>query len=106
MHVEFSARNSTIVCYSIIIIIFTYFLNATSVNVLLYTEREERKDSSDSSDEDSSSSPTPKAGAVTSSVVSGQKRQPCVYFLSGYCRNGTACPDFHGMDPDLDDFEV
>ena len=71
----------------------------------------EKQDSSDSSDEDgSSSSPTPKprtmAAAATSPVVSGQKRQPCVFFLSGYCRNGPACPDFHGMDPDLEEFEV
>ena len=32
----------------------------------------------------------------------GQKRQPCAYFLSGYCRNGMECPDYHGMDPDME----
>ena len=35
------------------------------------------------------------------------KRQPCFYFLSGYCRNGTECPDYHGVDPEhMDDLEV
>ena len=74
--------------------------------VFFIAEGKERKDSFDSSDEDSGSSPTPKPPTVTSPVVSGHKRQPCVYFLTGFCRNGTACPDFHGMDPDLEDFEV
>ena len=69
-------------------------------------ESKEKQDSFDSSDEDSSSSPTPKPRNVTSPVVSGHKRQPCVYFLSGYCRNGPACPDFHGLDPDIEDFGV
>ena len=36
----------------------------------------------------------------------GHKRQPCLYFMAGYCRNGAECPNFHGIDPDLDDMEV
>lgn len=48
-------------------------------------------------------------GAAVGGGAEGRshKRQPCVYFLSGYCRKGTECPDYHGMDPeDMDDLEV
>ncbi len=24
------------------------------------------------------------------------KRSPCIYFLSGYCRDGASCPNYHG----------
>ncbi len=34
------------------------------------------------------------------------KRQPCSFFLSGYCRNGIECPDYHGVNPDLEELEV
>ena len=36
----------------------------------------------------------------------GHKRQPCSYFLSGYCQKGTECPDYHGVNPDLEELEV
>lgn len=33
------------------------------------------------------------------------KRRPCIYFLSGFCRNGLSCPDYHGLDFDPNDLE-
>ena len=33
------------------------------------------------------------------------KRRPCVYFLSGFCRNGQSCPDYHGVDFDPSELE-
>ena len=97
--------NNLGICYMDVYIILSY----TRIVFIFLAGSKEKQDSFDSSDDSdgSSSSPTPKPRVVaTSPVVSGQKRQPCVYFLSGYCRNGPACPDFHGMDPDLEEFEV
>ena len=54
------------------------------------------------------SSVVPPPGELDPSLAQGRghKRQPCFYFLSGYCRNGMECPDYHGMDPDLEELEV
>ena len=43
---------------------------------------------------------------MSASEGHSHKRQPCYYFLSGYCRNGTECPDYHGMDSHMDELEV
>ena len=53
----------------------------------------------------SSESETPPEGAHNTKEGRGHKRQPCYYFLSGYCKNGLECPDYHGMDPDVEEFE-
>ena len=34
------------------------------------------------------------------------KRQSCTYFLSGFCRNGLACHDYHGVVPESGEVEV
>ncbi len=55
------------------------------------------------------SGPQNQGGATAGGGAEGRshKRQPCVYFLSGYCKNGTECPDYHGADPEhMDEFEV
>jgi hypothetical protein len=33
------------------------------------------------------------------------KRRPCIYFLSGFCRNGLSCSDYHGLDFDPSELE-
>ena len=61
-----------------------------------------------------SSVTSPAAAASSESSGSGGevgktgslKRHPCMYFLSGYCQNGLACPNYHGMDAELEELEV
>ena len=42
-------------------------------------------------------SPDRSSAASTPSPGSPAKK-PCIYFMSGYCRNGSSCPDDHGPD--------
>lgn len=44
--------------------------------------------------------PGPSHRATGHHQSSPVKRRPCVYFLSGFCRNGLSCPDYHGLDFD------
>ena len=44
--------------------------------------------------------PGPFHRATGQHQLSPVKRRPCVYFLSGFCRNGLSCPDYHGLDFD------
>jgi len=48
---------------------------------------------------------TGSSGSGELGKTGGLKRQPCTYFLSGFCRNGLACHDYHGVVPDSGEVE-